>query len=166
MDVEAKKAFIRKQIKEIAQMARDYYPEYYMLTPKIKFSTRMTSSAGKFRGDQGYVNEVIFSVPIMESNFELFIERTTYHEMAHWAEVWLYDTIGHGKKFKNIMKNVFNRTAEQSTTYHNYKASTLFPYICPVCGHKFNLSKIRHNKMVKGTQRYIHNGCGKVLVPA
>ena len=158
---------IQAEVTTALEMARKFYPDANIPTPKIEVSNRMTRSAGRcgFRHATGLYT-LKFSAQIMRDNdLDTFLTRTTYHEVAHLVQHAVYGKMDHKETFKYVMRNVLLRTAVQSTRCHNFttqkrKRGTKHTYRCTGCGTTMEVGTIVHNKMEAGQRRF-HSSCGQ-----
>ena len=122
-----------------------------------------------FRGTEFSMH---FNLPMAEANPE-FIDRTPQHEVAHYIRYiragYKMDKIGerrdmHGSKWKAVMKELgaTDITRCHSYTVPNCKTYRKFAYQCE-CGQTYELTAIRHNRLVKNSTRYICHQCSGKL---
>jgi SprT protein len=73
---------------------------------------------------------------------------------------------GHGRYWKSVMLTVFNvdptRTHSYDISAVKTKKYEMFTYKCQCRTHK--MTKIRHNRVMRNTQRYFCNYCKTLLV--
>ena len=118
--------------------------------PEVRFSGRMTSTAGMFRV-KGDWCELVFSSKIMVLNPEEFLAQTVPHEVAHHVVHEMYIKRGnkvppHGKAWQKVMA-VFG--ADDSTC-HSLETPKRKVAIYEVDGEEFTLGPIQHSKLQKG----------------
>ena len=115
-----------------------------------------------------------FNADLLKQNTEQFLHEVVPHECAH---VIVYHRFAqkfslkrhrpkpHGIEWQTVMREVFN--LEPRVT-HDFVLQTsksrLFHYQCS-CEQKIHqVSLIRHNKMLKGSARYLCRACGSPLI--
>lgn len=124
---------------------------------KVTFSNRLTAVAGK----AFYAQEIRLSNPLLKTNAHLFINETPGHEAAHIIAHRIYgnEGTGHGFRWKEVMA-IIGLPAKRC---HSFKraAADVFKYVCDD-GRVVSLSKIRHNKLQRGTVPSYHWKTGEV----
>lgn len=156
---------IQTEIDSAIETARAFFPNVTFDTPTFEISARMTSTAGKIRTNTlTRTAHIKFSKPLLEQNLADFLERTVWHEVAHYIERMVYGKGGHGQSFYYVMKTVFQKSANESTRCHTYKVErrkTLkYRYTCDACGLKIHMGGQRHNKQQTFRALYKHTACG------
>lgn len=117
-----------------------------------------------------------FNLPLAEMN-ENFVQRTPTHEVAHYVDYFRNgckvrrlangNRDMHGKFWKAIMREL---GAQDEKRCHSYKGTEktrtrkyrMFQYQCHA-GHSYDLTSIRHNKVVRGTAKYQCRECRSTL---
>jgi SprT protein len=100
-----------------------------------------------------YSNRIFLNWPLFQANTEDFCNRTIPHEVAHLFQNFLKPTDSkHGPVWKSLMRKI----GLEPTRCHSYDTTICardesFTYICTCRKHR--ISKIIHNKMIKGQQR-------------
>lgn len=124
--------------------------------------------------------ELAFNTVLAMENEDDFITQIVPHEVAHWIDKEVYGyqygpvrngkrkRIIHGKTWKSIMSRVYRLSPDRC---HSYDVSSVkkrtrivatgFIYGCS-CGKTFNLTSVRHNKIVKG-KKFLCNSCRGVI---
>ncbi len=158
---------------EAFKIAERYYNRTFLRPNKFVWETDKTRA--------GYCNfskkELGFNVILAQENSSVFIE-TVKHEVAHWIDKEVYGyqrtpsgrRVIHGRTWKRIMINVYGLNPDRCHTFDvaNVKSRTrvvsrAFTYSCP-CNTTFNLTSVRHNKILKGWT-YTCNKCrGKIFL--
>lgn len=163
------------RVEEVFQIAENYFGR------KFSRPTNFVWEREKSRG--GYckylAKELGFNTLLAENNKDHFLATTVPHEVAHWIDRELYGfvktpagkIIRHGKTWKRIMVNVFRIPANRCHTYDTSMikkrtrvVSRGFVYGCG-CGKTYNLTSVRHNKIVKGKAWYHCTSCKGKLYP-
>lgn len=117
-----------------------------------------------------------FNAELLKQYSEQFINEVVPHECAHVIVYHLFaDKFTskkmrpkpHGSEWQKVMREVFK--LEPRVT-HNFAVSSLkaktFEYSCR-CEQKIHqVSLIRHNKMKRGTAKYLCRKCGELLMDA
>jgi len=131
--------------------------------PDVKFNLR-----GRVAGQAMYYkNTIRVNEPLLNENLDHYILQTIGHEYAHLLAPRNYgvEIKPHGYQWKHVMKELELKPSR----CHNYKTKSarrmsLVPYECEKCGKDFNLTKIRHNKIKRGTTYRHASNCGGKLV--
>lgn len=161
------KEIVKAEVMMAVEIARSKFPERGIPMPKIEFSNRMTTCAGKCRmesgGKAGYT--VIFSMPIMRDNdINRFANETVYHEVAHMVDHIIYGGWGHGNTFFHALHTILERPRSYGRC-HSFKVKrrgTRHNYHCPDCGSTVTVSSVIHGKIQRGQRRW-HKGCHSPL---
>lgn len=146
-------ASLDKHLQLACQFFKQDFPR-----PKLSFRQR-----GKIAGSarlQG--NEIRLNPKLLVDNQDAFIRDVVPHELAHLITYQLYGRVRpHGKQWQHIMAEVFGLTPN---TTHQFDVSKVqgqtFTYRCQC--NQYSLSKIRHNKVLKG-QQYVCKRCSTAL---
>lgn len=155
---------IKAEVEKAIDLAREHYPNSTIRMPRIEFSRKMTSCAGKsINYHDGIRTGIVrFSTPIIEDNgLEAFIERTVYHEVAHTVEWEVFGTSGHGARFKYIQGVIFGKDNSRCHSFKTRKRGSTFVYRCDGCGKEIELGKVRHQRQQSGHANYTHSACGR-----
>lgn len=157
---------VTTEIAQIMDLLKAKYPHVSFPPVKVKFSNGMKKTAGKCSYHNG-IYTVTFSIPIMQLNdINEFVKRTVWHEMAHYATHVVYRRMDHGETFKYMMRNVFQKTASESSRCHSFQTVQVAKRkkhvgYCSVCGKEMMVSfKVRSN-ILNGVRQYFHTPCGK-----
>lgn len=135
--------------------------------PVIKFSNRMSTTAGKAVYNRDGSTELVFSIPIfMNNDFEHYMGRTVPHEVAHILAYGIYGELcGHDRRWKAVMTKYCGIQRQSITRCHTYKVerrtTKSYKIKCPCCETVMTLTSNRVGRMRRGT-RYRHN-CGGTL---
>jgi predicted SprT family Zn-dependent metalloprotease len=92
-----------------------------VIIPQIIWNPKMRSTAGKVR-----VNRNLKRVEWIQLNPHLLndcikLERTLLHELAHVADFYVYNTVGHGRTWRHCMIKL----GQEPSRCHNYDTSGL-----------------------------------------
>ena len=156
MDYQANCEVIIKA-KEVIALAEEKYGS--LPSVEISFSSRLTKTAGYY-SKRKEIHKIVFSSKIIrDNNVEEFKADTVVHEVAHFVDRVVNGSTGHNVRFYNMMRTLGNDNPRRC---HDFKVEerATFTYACECCGVTMELSKIRHNKIIRG-KRYHHNPCGK-----
>jgi SprT protein len=129
--------------------------------PSVHFNQR-----GKIAGcARLQKNELRFNPTLLKDNISLFLDEVVPHEVCHIVAFILYGRVRpHGKEWQSLMIDLFGL---QPRTYHKMDVTKVqgkqFEYKCE-CG-PIELSIRRHNKVVRGQQKYICRKCRVSLTP-
>lgn len=163
--LQQKKDAIRRRVVQCIRAAEEHYEMKFPLH-RVLFDLRgVVAGQAQYRRnryDGSLTCSVRFNSHFVENNFDDMLLETAAHEVAHVIVRHLqrsprytmqYDGKPHGKLWKHVMRKVLD--TEPSRT-HNYDVSHARPFIytCGCVGKQFNLSKIIHNKMLRGQRRY------------
>ncbi|MGI0075851.1 MAG: SprT-like domain-containing protein [Nitrosopumilaceae archaeon] len=158
------------KIETCIRMANKRYDKSFGF-PTINYSIK-NRTAGLAYGRRW---EIKFNPILLKENLNEFINRTVPHEFAHLV-VWdVYDTIGHGPRWKHVMC-VFGEP--NPTRYHSYDTSNCtvrqirrrnechsryqYKYRCDC--RVLYISSIKHNRIQRGITTYRCKGCKAELV--
>lgn len=153
------------KVEEAFVVAEKYYGRTFERPVKFVWETDRTRA--------GYCHfarkEFGFNPILAAENAEDFIKQVVPHEVAHWIDKAVYGyqytqgrngkrrRISHGRTWKGIMVNVYGLDPDRCHSYDVASVKTrtrivvkAFKYSCR-CGTIFNLTAVRHNKIVKGT---------------
>ncbi len=136
------------------------------LTIYLKYDLKGVCTIGQCRKIQSSVYTIRLHEYLLNKYRSLYLNDVLTHELAHAIQMehYKYKTKPHGKEWKHIMSLLENTTynAKLRPTYelHNIKQN-FFSYTCK-CEHHHKLSKIRHNKILKGKE-YICKKCKTLL---
>jgi predicted SprT family Zn-dependent metalloprotease len=155
---------LAERVAHYTEVVRKVFPSLSSFTvPNVGFYTNK-----KYSGcATGALHLVEFNTVLAEENREAF-DNTIIHEIAHLVIYRFYPLGGklvngtfkkvkpHGEEFKHVMIMIGgrpNRTHNYDTS--NIKARTRkvereFPYACGCTGKVYNLTSIRHNRILKG----------------
>lgn len=134
--------------------------------PRIGFDLRGTTAGTAHYGKM----ELQFNAGLLVDNWEHFLEDTIPHEVAHLVKGRVYGfgrgkfLAAHGTAWKQIMLafGVQPKRCHQMDTAKTAMPKRRYEYICPCCGTKIALSSVRHNRMLRGAQKYSH--CGGTII--
>ena len=151
---------IRNQVSQLIKEANDRYHEFIPL-PDIKFSNRMTKTAGTAKCWRNKATDpvITFSLPILRDNdIDKFKATIVPHEVAHIVEYYVYNSMGHGREFKDIM-NEFG--VVKPDRCHSFKTTrnNLHTVWCQKCGKELTMGKIQFGRVQSGLV-YTHRACG------
>ena len=111
--------------------------------------------------------KVNFNLDIARTNYAQFIQRTPVHEVAHILTRQKYGARAqsHGREWKYVMSNIFGKTPDRCHSYDMSDVPTKklnrYPYKCSC--QTFELTTIRHNRIVRGEQIYRCPKCRSIL---
>jgi SprT protein len=160
---------IKKDLKEFTEMYIDIAREYYdMELPIIPIRYDLKGQcAGQFWNCPREGKYLRYNLVIATENWDDYLSQTVPHEVAHYVQRVRYgnhDSRGrrirpHGKEWKSIMVNCFQIKPERCHSYETENVRTLkiFKYSCHC--REWELTSIRHNKMVEGTANYHCKKC-------
>ena len=126
--------------------------------PVIAFTSRVSRSAGKagLKRDRLYLQ---FNLRIAEANFEMFINDTPFHEVAHLMDYIYYGKLGHGSTWEHCCRLL----GYNPSRFHRMVVPGMRRYTCP-CGDHFNISNLIHRRIQSGQKRTCRR-CGGVIFP-
>lgn len=153
----------RKKVSETMDKARQIF-NVSLEIPEILFDLH-----GKTAGYVLYSkNTIRFNLDILKYNTEAFLKRTPVHEVAHLVSYAVYGRIGtgHGKVWKAVVASL-GGIPERCHSYDVSKVVGIgYKYNCSKCGKEYFLSKICHNKFLRGQRFYMCPVCKWQLVTA
>jgi len=141
--------------------------------PVIEFSKRGTTAGTceyNFQTGEGILN---FNPEIMRDNFDVFIDRTVAHEVAHYITDRVYGLImrgsrvsHHGKEWKRTMRILGVKDIKRCHSYRvdniSRRKTKKFQYECD-CGIEHVVSTVTHNRMQRGHRSYVCVKCHSKL---
>ena len=147
------------RLKELQKKAKELYGVY--VDPEISYDLR-----GQAAGQTRYTkNKIRFNRHLLEKYTAEFVEQTVPHEFAHLVA---YKKFGrsikpHGMEWKRVMEALGVDPART----HNFDVSPTrrlkrFHYQCHCPGSDYQLSSIRHNRILRG-RVYLCRKCGSAL---
>ena len=132
--------------------------------PTISYDLR-----GKTAGTANITHNIVtFNKILIEENFQQFISDTIPHEVAHIVTSHFFgrQRRPHGDQWKYVMKHVYHvnpkRCHNLDTTNSISRHYQRYEYSCK-CQTVHNLTKIRHNRIIKGTAGYHCKICNTYL---
>ena len=132
--------------------------------PEISYNLRGTTA-----GQAWYSKWLIkINMVLLTENFDDMIQNTIGHEVAHLIarSISNYRIKPHGHEWKSVMRLLgLNPTRCHNYNTDNSKVRTVkrIPYVCETCGMDYNLTKIRHNKILKGVKYRCCKCRGKII---
>lgn len=115
------------------------------------------SRTGGYVWPNRYGHRVFLNWVLFKENTEDYLRQTIPHEVAHiFQRAIAPNERSHGPVWQSLMRKV----GLQPRRCHNYDVSTsaryeMFTYICTCQKHQ--VSKVIHNKILKGQKRYCKN---------
>ncbi len=146
-------------IKEAHEKAAAHYGVPVKM-PKVRFSNRMTRSAGhaKFEANRftgtAQCTEIALSIPYMTDCWEEFVNDTPIHEAAHSISVQVFGWArgkGHGRYWKNVMWFLGQspeRCHSMNLTSNRGRRRKQHRYV--VDGYEVIIGDIRHKRIQNG----------------
>lgn len=153
MNLTELKALARDKIEQAYITAELHYKTSFA-RPRIEFSNRLTSTAGKAYFLE---NKIVLSTPLLELNKDTFIKDTPGHEAAHLISFKLFGRsgMGHGANWVGVMRTI-GQVAKRCHQMKTPKQNTV-PARCDCMIHQ--LSSVRANKIRRGQASYSCNKC-------
>ena len=159
---------IRNKVKELCAKANVPFIE-----PEFDLRGRDAGQVVTYDGDLSRAR-IRFNLPLAEMN-DNFIDRTPVHEVAHYVDYYRNgcktrrsangNRDMHGKYWKAIMRELGAQDEKRCHSYKGVERSRkykMFAYACHA-GHYYELTSIRHNKVLKGTMSYVCRECKSKL---
>lgn len=128
--------------------------------PQVSFNQR-----GKIAGSARLqTNQIRLNPVLLMDNTQHFFDEVIPHEICHLLAFQLYGRVKpHGAQWQALMANLYGLRPKARHTMDVSKVQgKTFMYQCS-CG-TTELSIRRHNKVVRGQQRYGCKRCGEILV--
>ena len=152
---------IKERLTTLNQAALDLF-DYDEDLPKLTWDLKGTV------GGQAYLNQnmIRINMEALAKYKDHYIKQTIGHEFAHLVAYNALGHRGHGRSWARVMRK-FNLFPDRCHDYDLTPARVVkrqYLYECDKCGKEFTLTAIRHNKMMKGNQRYRHSTDGGQLV--
>ena len=152
---------IKERLTTLNQVALDWF-DYDEDLPKLTWDLKGTV------GGQAYLNQnmIRINMEALAKYKDHYIKQTIGHEFAHLVAYKALRHKGHGRSWSRVMRK-FNLFPDRCHDYDLTPARVVkrqYLYECDKCGKEFTLTAIRHNKMMKGNQRYRHSTDGGQLV--
>ena len=152
---------IKERLTTLNQAALDWF-DYDEDLPKLTWDLKGTV------GGQAYLNQnmIRINMEALAKYKDHYIKQTIGHEFAHLVAYNALGHRGHGRSWARVMRK-FNLFPDRCHDYDLTPARVVkrqYLYECDKCGKEFTLTASRHNKMMKGTQRYRHSTDGGQLV--
>lgn len=149
----------------------------YFINYSTKFMNGTPDSIGKLKTTTHYRTNgnkydftFYFYKDYMEQNIEHYCNSIVPHEVAHMFTRIHYGKVQpHGLQFRYICSLLTDSDVVNQTTcdieyiQSNKTTKKLYNYKCSICGEIIQLSKIRHNKVMRGTATYSHTTDGGLL---
>jgi SprT protein len=136
---------IIEETKKYYALARTLYPKQFTNPdPIIDFKLRGVA-AGKAWLTK---NKIQYQPKIASQNLDDFLKSTVPHEVAHIVAWVVYGDNSHGEYWQHVMKRFGVTNITRCHSYDVTNVVKLFPHSCACKTHQ--LSKIRHNKILKG----------------
>jgi SprT protein len=174
LTVEQKQTVINR-VNHFVEFANDHF-NVKMELPFVRFEKRGTTAGTANRVSW----EVNFNAGLMVDNFDLFMNDTIPHEVAHLVTDYVYGAQvkgfvrtrsgirkarreSHGKHWKSVMATF----GVDPTRCHDMDVSKVAQhtgkhlYCCSACGTEMVLTQTRHNKQQRGRANYSHTGCNR-----
>jgi len=137
-------------------------------TPVVVYDVNSTRTLGYYdkRDNSIHLNEVL-----LDHYKELYINEVVVHEMCHCIVDHMYplgwnskgkDVKPHGPEFKAVARS-FGISGKASINLPGFRGlvgtkSKVHDYVCSGCMEEYELSTIRHNRVMRGQSTY---SCGK-----
>ena len=146
---------------EIERVIRHFENKYCRMIPRpaITFDKR-----GKCAG-QANGRAIKLNRDLLFQEGENFVKRTPGHEAVHHVEACIFGTSNHGLRWQRMMVDA-GLSPERT---HKYDVSKV--QVCAKKRHTYKcscrtveLTSIRHNRVVAGTQSYRCLKCGDTLI--
>lgn len=136
--------------------------------PHVRFDKK-----GRAAGTAYYsAHELNFNAQLLLDNWDEFMNQTIPHEVAHLLKHTKYGTergngmnSHHGYYWQHVMKLLGAdpkrcHSMDTSKVRQAPAHKTKYIYVCPSCKTEMVISKVRHNKMLRG-RTYSHSPCGR-----
>ncbi|KEQ17317.1 hypothetical protein GZ78_16020 [Endozoicomonas numazuensis] len=111
-------------------------------------------------------NLLRLNLQLLKENQEHFLEHTIGHEVPHLIadRHFVRKIRPYGREWQFIMEHVFQLPARRTHSYDTSRTSKRpFLYTCQCEGKTIPLTRIRHNRAIKGTN-YLCTSCKRPLI--
>ena len=152
---------IQERLMTLNQAALDHWGYDFDL-PTLTWDLRGTV------GGQAYLNQNLIRInqEALKKYKDTYIKQTIGHEFAHLVSYKSLKHRGHGRSWAKVMRS-FDLLPDRCHDYDLTPARVVkkqYLYACDKCGQEFNLTAVRHNKMMKNKSHYRHSTDGGKLV--
>jgi predicted SprT family Zn-dependent metalloprotease len=168
MDITEMKSKVQDKILDLMIKFEDEVQgqtKHKIVLPDVKFTlTGCAAGTSTFYGDET-VGVLNFNSVLMEENWEVFIETTVPHEVAHYCSDIYVGTqftrnkriISHGSMWKSMMRFFGVKEIKRCHSYRldnvkQVRKTKRFLYVCEG-GHEHQISTVIHNRINKGEVR-------------
>jgi SprT protein len=160
---------VMQRLNKLWSIVTQNYPNYTILSfPRVNYNLR-GRVAGKafctFNNCGDVVeSEVRLNAQLLIENQQSFIDRTVGHELAHIVAYQLYgkEIKPHGREWKMVMK-MFGQEPSRCHSFDVSNVSTRKTHTYECGCRTFQLTSVRHNKIIKGKSSYTCNRCKGTL---
>ena len=142
---------------------------YNVTIPRVRItfsnSQKTTAGTAHYYRDSHFTpyrgTEIRLSNTVLRLNSEEFVERTPGHEAAHIIAVHLFQEIGHGPKWKEVMGVIGQPALRTHDMQVVRKKVKKYKYVTTT-GYEIEISAQRHSKIQKRGVVYLVRGEGKL----
>ena len=138
-----------------------------VVMPEIQIRYDLRGKNGGQAGLEGGIYFIRINPYLLLDHEEEYLAQTVPHEVAHIGCFKRFpgQKIGHGPEWQTMMRLLGldpKRCHRYDTSNAQVKRMSYFEYRCDCRTHK--ISKVRHNKVQRGTQTYSCRGCSGELI--
>lgn len=149
---------VKKKFGELVQQAIGFYPQHKSAIQNINLCTKLTGTkAGEAReinrqGIRTYTIRVnVAMMTINETNWDGILNNTISHELAHVIDFMNRGKSNHDRYWASIHRRMGGNGKACHTYECSYRGGS---FVYNVKGTDVVLSKIRHERLTKGTASY------------
>ena len=158
-----------QRLNKLWSIVEQNYPNFRMLSfPRVNYNLHGRVAGKAFcifnNFNEVVESEVRFNKQLLLENQQGFIDRTVGHELAHIVAYQLYgkEIKPHGREWKMVMR-MFGQEPSRCHSFDVSNVSTRKTHTYECGCRTFQLTSVRHNKIIKGKSSYTCNKCKGAL---
>jgi len=156
---------VEDKVLECITMAEEALKHTFPMIP-IRYDLK-GKCAGQFctRGFQKYFR---INMVLLAENTEHYLAQTVPHEVSHYITKMISPMASsHGREWQSVMTRIMHIRADRCHSYdisNSTRNTVRFEYKCNCRTHQ--ISKIRHNRIIRENKSYICKACSTALTIA